>query len=189
MTKIRAIDMILLDDIFEMGGGYVLNFSGRTFAQFFAVELGIDIGDPAYAQNGGSKSKRLRYFLQAVDRPTVVRTLNALWHYREALRQHLGQADKIEDAKGLVRRPKAEIDLWPSQIAATTPATDQSDDLVAHFIRRSVSALRLENAVTFGGSSSTDRLRLEGDLQSEAVLNSLPWQTGFGSRRRPRPQG
>ena len=109
----------------------MLNFSDRTFAQFFAVELGIDIGDPAYAQNGGSKCKRLRYFFQTVDRPTVVRTLNALWHYREALRQHSGQADKFEDAKGLVRRPKAEIDLWPSQIAATTPATDQSDDLVA----------------------------------------------------------
>ncbi|RUX32614.1 DEAD/DEAH box helicase [Mesorhizobium sp. M7A.F.Ca.US.011.01.1.1] len=30
----------------------------------------------------------------------------------------------------LLRRPKAEIDLWPSQIAAATRAADQSDDLV-----------------------------------------------------------
>jgi hypothetical protein len=28
--------MLLLDDIFEMASGYVLNFSDRTFAQFFA---------------------------------------------------------------------------------------------------------------------------------------------------------
>ena len=30
----------------------------------------------------------------------------------------------------LLRRPKAEIDLWPSQIEAATRAVDQSDDLV-----------------------------------------------------------
>ena len=30
----------------------------------------------------------------------------------------------------LLRRPRVEVDLWPSQIAAATRATDQSDDLV-----------------------------------------------------------
>jgi hypothetical protein len=79
MTNIRAIDMLLLDDLFEMGGGDVLNFSDRTFAQFFAEELNLDIDDPAYAVNGGSKGKRLRYFIQTVDKPTVVRTLNGLF--------------------------------------------------------------------------------------------------------------
>ena len=45
-TKIRAIDLRLIDDLFEMGGGYVLDFSNRTFAEFFADELGIDIDRP-----------------------------------------------------------------------------------------------------------------------------------------------
>ena len=57
MTNIRSIDMLLLDDVFEMGGGYVLNFSDRTFAQFFAEELNIDIDDPQYARNGTSKAE------------------------------------------------------------------------------------------------------------------------------------
>ena len=47
MTNIRAIDMMFLDDLFEMNGGYVLNFTDRTFAQFFAEELNLDIDDPA----------------------------------------------------------------------------------------------------------------------------------------------
>lgn len=34
MPNIRSIDMMVLNDIFDMGGGYVLNFSDRTFAQF-----------------------------------------------------------------------------------------------------------------------------------------------------------
>ena len=48
--------MPLLDDLFEMGGGNVLNFSNRTFAQFFAEELNVDIDDLVYAQNGTSKA-------------------------------------------------------------------------------------------------------------------------------------
>lgn len=100
MSNVRSIDMLFLDDIFDMGGGFVLNFSDRTFAQFFAEELNIDINDPVYARNGSSKAKRLRCFLQSVDKPTVVRTLKALWEYREVLRQRSGQIDKMENAHG-----------------------------------------------------------------------------------------
>src|SRR6266487_1306657 len=100
MPNIRSIDMMVVDDLFEMGGGYVLNFSDRTFAQFFAEELNIRIDDPAYARNGTSKGKRLRCFLQTVDKATVARTLNALWEYREALRQRAGREEKIINAHG-----------------------------------------------------------------------------------------
>lgn len=71
MPNIRAIDMMFLDDLFEMGGGYVLNFSNSTFSRFFADELNVDIDDPMYAYQGGSKGKRLRCFLQKVDVPKV----------------------------------------------------------------------------------------------------------------------
>ena len=39
MLNIRAIDMIFLDDLFEMGGGYVLDFKDKTFTQFFLKNL------------------------------------------------------------------------------------------------------------------------------------------------------
>jgi hypothetical protein len=98
VTNIRSADMLLLDDLFEMGGGYVLNFSDRTFAQFFIDELDIDIDDPVYERNGRSKGKRLRCFLQTADKPTVVRTLRALWEYREALRLRSAQTDGVVNA-------------------------------------------------------------------------------------------
>ena len=34
MPNIRAIDMLFLDGLFDMGGGYVFNFSDWTFSQF-----------------------------------------------------------------------------------------------------------------------------------------------------------
>src|SRR5712691_12860103 len=100
MTNIRSIDMLAIDDLFEMSGGYVLNFSDRTFAQFFLEELNMDIDNPIYAKNGTSKAKRLRCFLQTVDKPTVVRTLNALWEYREALRLRAGREETQQNAQG-----------------------------------------------------------------------------------------
>jgi hypothetical protein len=99
MDKIRAVDMLFLDDLFEMGGGYVLKFSDRTFAEFFHQELSVNIDDPLYAKNGGSKGKRLRYFLQITDVPTVVRTLHALWEYREALQRRSNAMEKLPGAR------------------------------------------------------------------------------------------
>ncbi|MEO3431863.1 hypothetical protein [Inquilinus sp. CAU 1745] len=53
--------MRFVDDLvdFIRGRGYVLDFSDSSFAAFFASELDIDIDDPAYARQGGSKGKRL----------------------------------------------------------------------------------------------------------------------------------
>lgn len=98
MANIRAIDIHILDDIFEMGSGYVLNFSDRTMAQFFAQELNVDINDPLYLENGTSKAKRLRCYLQKVDAATAINTLNVLWEYREAIRLRSGKEDPVKNA-------------------------------------------------------------------------------------------
>jgi hypothetical protein len=136
MSNIRSIDMMFIDDLFEMGGGYVLNFSDPTFARFFAEELDIDIDDQLYSRNGGSKAKRLRCFLQSVDKSTVVRTLNALWDYREALRLRSGQVDKIENAHGRLRSLINRIEGRPE----TAPAVTQSP--VTAFDRTKLSQLK-----------------------------------------------
>ena len=34
--KLKTTDLRLLDEIFEMQGGYVLDFSNQTFSEFFA---------------------------------------------------------------------------------------------------------------------------------------------------------
>lgn len=97
---VRPVDMILLDDVFEMGGGYVLDFTDRAMREFFARELNVDIDDPRYARNGPSKAKRLRTFLTIVDLEMAARTLKALWEYRQASRAHRAVADPVVNAEG-----------------------------------------------------------------------------------------
>ena len=77
------MDMPILDRVFGMEGGVVLDFSNRTFAEFFREEFDVDIDDPRWEVQGGSKAKRLRYYLRQADRQTALDTLNALWEYRE----------------------------------------------------------------------------------------------------------
>lgn len=100
MPNIRTVDMKLIDDLFKMGEGYVLDFSDRTMTAFFAEELNVDIDDPIYKDQGTSKAKRLRCFLNKVDLASSVRTLKALWEYRETDRRDRGEAEWVKNAEG-----------------------------------------------------------------------------------------
>jgi hypothetical protein len=130
MPNIRSIDMLFLDQIFEMGGGYVLNLSDRTMSRFFAEELNVDIDEPAYAEHGGSKGKRLRCYLQKVEIPAVVKTLRALWDYREAIRMRDGKAESVENAQGrllsLINRLEGKPATQPAGNLRRLPMTSPS---------------------------------------------------------------
>lgn len=128
MGNIGSIDMMFLNDVFGMGGGYVLNFSDRTFSEFFREELQIDIDDPLYARNGGSKAKRLRCFLQTVDKPTVARALKALWAYREALQQRSGQTDDVQNARARFQSLINRLEGRPDNARPPTPEPAASFD-------------------------------------------------------------
>lgn len=85
---------------FVRGRGYVLDFSDSSFAAFFASELDVDIDNPVYARQGGSKGKRLRCFLQVVDDVTAIRTLRALWEHRTEVLTRTGRIDPVPNAEG-----------------------------------------------------------------------------------------
>ena len=92
MAKIRPIDMRFFDEVFEMQNGYVLDFSDRTFAEFFDSELSININAQKYFQGGSSKAKRLRTFLQ-IERSIVGQALCTLWEYRASVRGPFDEQD------------------------------------------------------------------------------------------------
>lgn len=110
ISSIRSIDLRLVDDLvdFVRGPGFVLDFSDTSFADFFASELKVNIDEPKYATNGGSKGKRLRYFLQTCDDATAVRALEALWEHRSEYLARSGGADPVANAEtryqGLISR-------------------------------------------------------------------------------------
>ena len=85
--SLKRLDFDLLDYIFEMGGGYVLDFSNQTYSEFFNDELGINIDDNRFCDIGTSKGKRLRSYLKQSKTEEVLRVLASLWQYRETKRK------------------------------------------------------------------------------------------------------
>lgn len=191
--------MPLLDDLFEMHDGYVLNFKDRTFAQFFAEELNVDINDSTYLKNGTSKGKRLKCFLQAVDKTSVVKTLYALWEYREILRKRAGKAEEVANAHGQLLTLIARVEGKQA-----TPASQGSPKPVPAFDKPKLNELRekllalsslppqqrgyafeafLKQLFNAYGLEAHDPFRLRGEqidgsfqLASETYLVEAKWQ-------------
>jgi hypothetical protein len=67
-----------------MHGGYVLNFSDRSFSGFFDDEFGITIYCEKYNFNGSSKAKHMQAFIKTDDEYTVARVLRRFWEERES---------------------------------------------------------------------------------------------------------
>lgn len=61
-----------------MGEGYVLDFSNRTFSEFFIEHLDVDIYDEGYSEGGNSKANRLRSFWRLSSDDSVARCIDKL---------------------------------------------------------------------------------------------------------------
>lgn len=201
ISSLRSIDLKLIDDLvdFVRGRGYVLDFSDQTFSDFFAGELDVDIDDPIYAENGGSKGKRLRCFLQKVDDRTAVRTLRALWEHRVEFLAHTQQSDPIQNAEGrflsLIARLEGGSD--DSFAQPPKPATDrrlreglkaellQVRDLSPHqrgyafeaFLKRAFDAAELAAREPFRNTGE----QIDGSfvLGDEVYLFEAKWHAGL----------
>lgn len=62
ITKFEIQEKKILEKFLGMDSGYVLNFTNRTFCDFFFENFNINIYDEKYADKGDSKAKRLRTF-------------------------------------------------------------------------------------------------------------------------------
>jgi hypothetical protein len=67
LANLKRSETRFIDEVFGMGSGYVLDFSNRTFAEFFEDEFGINIYHEKYGSRGSSKANHLRAFIEAED--------------------------------------------------------------------------------------------------------------------------
>ena len=81
MASIGGIEQRYIESLFGMEGGYVLDFSDRTFGDFFVDELGIDIHDDKYRAKGSSKANKFRQFLSIEENHVIAHALGALLDY------------------------------------------------------------------------------------------------------------
>lgn len=194
---------LLMDDLFSSsnGAGYVLDFSNSTFSEFFRNDVGIDIDDEKYCQQGGSKGKRLRALLQIEDGKTAAKVLRALWDYREGLfGPALNQHDKFKEERFLKIVHEMEEDgaTVPIKRRSTSPSTGPSAEAIAELNARYHKLLKMKAqergfaferllSDLFGvyGLNPRQSFRTVGEqidgsfsLMSETLLFEAKWQDG-----------
>lgn len=126
-NKLTQLDYDLLDIVFDMGGGYVLDFSDRTFSQFFSEELNLDIDSSLYRDIGDSKAKRLRSFWAKSNTNDTLRVIIALWTYKEKKRKRSGgaplESHYMEEFQELLEK----LGVKPKQAKKTQTYTSSTD--------------------------------------------------------------
>jgi hypothetical protein len=80
---ISPADMDVIERVLNMKGGYVLDFSNRTFDDFIAHEVGLDATAPRFTVDGESKARRLRRIIPSLSAQNQAKLLRAFMEYRD----------------------------------------------------------------------------------------------------------
>lgn len=87
MADLSSIEKLKIEKLFDMGTGYVIDFSNRTFAEFILENMGVEIYDNKYDYASGSKANRLRAFWQKEPNYVVGQLLSKLLDYWKARKE------------------------------------------------------------------------------------------------------
>lgn len=146
MSDISSIERRKLERLFCMSSGYVLNFSDRTFGEFFDEHTRFDIDAATYRERGTSKANRLRCFWSIEANHVVGKIIEAMILHGQSescLFNELGLTDECwKIAKRLL------LDTPVAELDALTATVDERDfETVAQHIREAIEKNQPEAAL------------------------------------------
>lgn len=146
MAELTTADMTLIDTLFGMYSGWVLDFSSDRFQAFFVRDVGVDIYKERFEVYGTSKGKRLRAFPEIAPPAYVVKALTALWDVRESERLGKGEEEKVPHARARLNAvmtrlggkplPAGFDELTPAQPPPSTPGRKSPSEQVLADLER-----------------------------------------------------
>lgn len=137
MSDLTTIEKRKLERALGMGSGYVLNFSNRTFAEFFLDSFGIDIYDDKYDYGSGSKANRMRGFWEREGNYVVGRVLDLLFTEWDEFKGLDSPDDPPDECLRIVCRLKESAPV-PDIEAVTPNIGDQSFEALARSVREAI---------------------------------------------------
>jgi hypothetical protein len=139
MASLNTNEKQLLEKLFQMGSGYVLNFSDRTFGEFFRDDVGVNIFDQNYNYASGSKANRLRGFWQVADDGLVAESIDALLEYIDN-QVLLGALNRQEFPQELINRGQK----LSARLRRGSPGAKGSDKTEDEFISEQFGDVAIE---------------------------------------------
>ncbi|MCU7863199.1 MAG: hypothetical protein KZQ92_04380, partial [Candidatus Thiodiazotropha sp. (ex Lucinoma borealis)] len=133
MSTLKTNDKQLLEKLFQMGSGYVLNFSDRTIDEFFRDNLHIEFYSQEYNYGSGSKANRMRGFWTAAPDSLVAESIRELVDYIDN-QILLGYLEEKDFPKRLINRVITIANTLDGK--AAVQGTDASSSTEEEFIKR-----------------------------------------------------
>ncbi len=143
MADINKIENLKLEKIFEMQGGYVLDFSNRTLNDFVLETINVDLYSDKYSDRGDSKANRIRTIWQKEHNykvGTLIFKLLEYWRERKKLSyQKITEFEEIlyEQCVKISNKLIQDIIVEEIEVFRENP-TDKDFNLLAKSIRESI---------------------------------------------------
>jgi hypothetical protein len=149
MATLTTNEKQVLEKLFQMGGGSVLNFTNRTIEEFFRDDVGISIYDNRYNYASGSKANRIRGFWQIASDALVGKSIQKLIEYIEN-QLLIDQLKKEDFSQELIKKTREIADRLLGFKSHIPEAPEMKED---EFVNRdfkdaSINKLGLDSAVS-----------------------------------------
>ena len=137
MSDLSYLEQRKLEQLFEMGEGYILNFSDRTFREFVADSTGRDIDVAKYHYASGSKANRLRGFWKEEPNHIVGKLTANLLQYCGSFPARDEDKELYPDCQRIARRLLSSAPV--SDIEAISPNADGREfEVLAKSVREAI---------------------------------------------------
>jgi hypothetical protein len=147
MSSLTTNEKQVLEKLLQMGDGYVLNFSDRTFAEFFRDDVQTDITDGKYAYASGSKANRMRGFWKASEDALVGTSILKLLSYIDT-QVLIGHLKRESFSDELIQRARAIAARLRGGSVAGTVAETEDEFVTKEFGKISLDKLGLDSGIT-----------------------------------------
>lgn len=139
MAIIKESDKRILESLFGMQSGYVLDFSNPTFHSFFLNNFRININDQKYSTYGDSKAKRLRAFWDIENNQVVGKVILELIEISKSVNLTQG---KQQTANEITLQNKAE--QIANDLLGIKKQNLKTEDTVDSFLHKEFTDISLE---------------------------------------------
>lgn len=179
MSDLTFIEKTKLEKMFDMGSGYVLDFSNRTLAEFVAESTGRDIYDAKYDYASGSKANRLRAFWTREPNHVAGKLITDLLDYCRSVAVSPDRDPLFEDCQRVAARlmQSGPVDALD---AITPEGNERGFEVLAKAVRESIEKNEPDAGLDRLHTFVTKLIRTLSERRGIVVDRDKPLHSVFG---------
>jgi hypothetical protein len=179
MADLSFVEKTKLEKLFQMGGGYVLDFSNRTLSEFVVESTGRNIYDSKYDYASGSKANRLRAFWAQEPSHLVGKLITDLLEYCRPAAGDPEHDRLFEECERIAARllQSAPVDALE---AITPEGTERGFEVLARAVRDSIEKNEPEAGLDRLHTFVTKLIRTLAERRGVTISREKPLHSIFG---------